>query len=63
MAENIGIWPSGYDQRTNIKLLDGCEEKFISSTVLRGYDFCKPGGHLGNVGLASKVGNFREGKA
>jgi len=29
----------------------GCGENSVPSTVVRGYDFCKPGGHLENVGL------------
>ncbi len=36
--------------------------KLCSLDGAKGYDLRKPGGHLGNVGLASKVGNFREGK-
>ncbi len=41
----------------------GCGEYSVPSTVGRGYYLRKPGGHLGNVGLASGVGNFREGKS
>ncbi len=29
----------------------GCGENSVPSTVVRGYDLCQPGGHLGNVGL------------
>ena len=41
----------------------GCGENSVPSTVVRGYYLRNPGGHLGNVGLASGVGNFREGKS
>ena len=57
-----GKWPSGHGQLTDIRLSDGCGEYSVLSTVVRGYDLRKPGGHLGIVGLASGVGNFREGK-
>ena len=29
---------------------DGCKGNTVPSTVVRGYDLRKPGGHLGNVG-------------
>ena len=36
----------------------GCGENSVLSTVVRGYDLCKPGGHLGIVG-STLVGAYR----
>ena len=33
----------------------GCEEISVPTTVVRGYDFRKTGGHLGNVGLTDVI--------
>ena len=36
---------------SKIRPSDGCKGDTVPSTVVRGYDLRKLGGHLGNVGL------------
>ena len=50
MAANLAKWPSNRGLISKIRPSDGCKEDTAPSTVVRGYDLCKPGGHLGNVG-------------
>ena len=51
MAANLAKWPSNRGLISKIRPSDGCKEDTAPSAVVRGYDLCKPGGHLGNVGL------------
>ena len=51
MAANLAKWPSNRGLISKIRPSDGCKGNTVPSTVVRGYDFRKPGGHLGNVGL------------
>ena len=48
--ENLGKWPSKRGRVFKIRLPVGCKGNTVPSTVVRGYDLRKPGGHLGNVG-------------
>ena len=50
MAANLAKWPSNRGLISKIRPSDGCKGNTVPSTVVRGYDLCKPGGHLGNVG-------------
>ena len=50
MAEKLGKWASNRGLISKIRPSDGCKGDTVPSTVVRGYDLCKPGGHLGNVG-------------
>ncbi len=50
MTENIGKWPSGHSKTETIRSSDGRGETSAPSTMVRGYDFYRPGGYLGNVG-------------
>ncbi len=50
MAEKLGKWASNRELISNIRPSDGCKGDTVPSTVVRGYDLCKPGGQLGNVG-------------
>ncbi len=56
MVENLGKWPSNRGLISNIRPSDGCKGDAVPSTVVRGYDLRKPGGHLGNVGLNVSIG-------
>ena len=51
MAANLAKWPSNRGLISKIRPSDGCKGNTVPSTVVRGYDLRKPGGHLGNVGL------------
>jgi hypothetical protein len=51
MTENMGKWPSGHSKTETIRSSDGCGETSVPSTMVRGYDFYRPGGYLGNPGL------------
>ena len=51
MAENLGKWASNRGLISKIRPSDGCKGDTVPSTVVRGYDLRKLGGHLGNVGL------------
>ena len=51
MAANLAKWPSNRGLIAKIRPSDGCKGDWVPSTVVRGYDFRKPGGHLGNVGI------------
>ena len=50
MAANLAKWPSNRGLISKIRPSDGCKGNTVPSTVVRGYDLRKPGGHLGNVG-------------
>ena len=50
MEENRGKWLSKRGPISNLSPSDGCGEHSVPSTVVRGYDRCKPGGYLGNIG-------------
>ena len=50
MAEYLVKWPSKRGPISEIRPSDGRGENSVPSTVVRGYDPRKPGGHLGNVG-------------
>ena len=50
MAANLAKWPSNRGLISKIRPSDGCKGDTVPSTVVRGYDLRKPGGHLGNVG-------------
>ena len=54
MAEKLGKWASNRGLISKIRPSDGCKEDTVPSTVVRGYDLCKPGGHLGNVGYIGR---------
>ena len=43
----MGLWTQ---ENRKIRPSAGCGENSVPSTVVRGYDLRKPGGHLGNVG-------------
>ncbi len=51
MAEKPGKWASNRGLISKIRPSDGCKGDTVPSTVVRGYDLRKPGGHLGNVGV------------
>ena len=55
MAANLAKWPSNRGLISKIRPSDGCKGNTVPSTVVRGYDLRKPGGHLGNVGLSTKL--------
>ncbi len=61
MTENMGKGPPDRGKPKNQSIGEP-REQLCSLNGGMGYDLRKPGGHLGNVGLASGVGNFREGK-
>ena len=48
--------PSNRGLISKIRPSDGCKGNTVPSTVVRGYDLRKPGGHLGNVGLVENPG-------
>ena len=50
MAANLAKWPSNRGLISKIRPSDGCKGNTVPSTVVRGDDLRKPGGHLGNVG-------------
>ncbi len=50
MAANLAKWPSNRGLISKLRPSDGCKETTVPSTVIRGYDLRKLGGHLGNVG-------------
>ncbi len=50
MARKMTEWPSKRGPIAKIMPSVGCGENSVPSTVVRGYDLRKPGGHLGNVG-------------
>ena len=57
MAANLAKWPSNRGLISKIRPSDGCKGNSdgckgntVPSTVVRGYDLRKLGGHLGNVG-------------
>ena len=54
MAANLGKWPSNRGLIPKIRPSDGCKGDTVPSTVVRGYDLRKPGGHLGNFGLGKQ---------
>ena len=56
MATNLAKWASNRGQISKIWPSDGCKGDTVPSTVERGYDLRKPGGHLGNVGLMIRHG-------
>ena len=58
MAANLAKWPSNRGLISKIRPSDGCKGNTIPSTVVRGYDLRKPGGHLGNVGLDNDSRTF-----
>ncbi len=60
MAEKLGKWTSNRGLISKIRPSDGCKGDTVPSTVARGYDLRKPGGHLGNVGpkVCSKTGQI-----
>ena len=43
-------------ENLHIRSPDGCEGNSVPSTVVRGYDFHKPGGYLGYVGSGVLLG-------
>ncbi len=49
MAANLAKWPSNRGLISKIRPSDGCKGNTVPSTVVRGYDLHKPGGHLGNI--------------
>ncbi len=51
MAANLAKWPSNRGLISKNQASDGCKGDTVPSTVVRGYDLRKPGGHLGNVGI------------
>ncbi len=55
MAANLAKWPSNRGLISKIGPSDGCKGDTVPSTVVRGYDLRKPGGHLGNVGLTGFI--------
>ena len=58
MAANLPKWPPNRGLISKIRPSDGCKGNTVPSTVVRGDDLRKPGGHLGNVGelrLLSRV--------
>ena len=61
MAEKLGKWASNRGLISKIRPSDGCKGDTVPSTVVRGYDLCKPGGHLGNVGLTAPAGRGPSG--
>lgn len=56
MAGNLAKWPSNRGLISKIRPSVGCKGNTVPSTVARGYDFRKPGGHLGNVGQERRSG-------
>jgi len=50
MAEKLAKWSSKRGLISKIRPSDGCRRDTVPSTVVRGYDLRKSGGHLGNVG-------------
>ena len=50
MAENMGKWPSGHGQLTNIRLADGCGGKTITTAAQ--FEYVRHGfeGSPGNIG-------------
>ena len=65
MSEWWKIWANGLPDtgKTKNQVIGWLWRKFCSLDDGTGYDFRDSGSHLGNVGLASGVGNFREGKS
>ncbi len=61
MAGKPGKWASNRGLISKIRPSDGCKGDTVPSTVVRGYDLRKPGGHLGNVGSIGQVGQFPTG--
>ena len=55
MAANLAKWPSNRGLISKIRPSDGCKGNTVTSTVVRGYDLRKPGGHLGNVGSTCRL--------
>ena len=53
MAENMGKWPSGHGQLTQISLSDGRGGKTVTAAAQFGYDRHGFEGYLGNVGSIS----------
>ena len=51
MAGKVTEWPSNRGLISKIRPSDGCKGDTVPSTVVRGYDLRKLGGHLGNVGI------------
>ncbi len=49
MAGKVTEWPSNRGPISKIWSSDGCKGNTVLSTVIRGYDLRKPGGHLGNI--------------
>ncbi len=56
MAGNLGKWSSKRGPISKIRPSDGCRRDAVPSTVVRGYDLRKLGGHLGNVGWMETAG-------
>ncbi len=50
MAAKLAKWRSNRGPISKIRPSDSCKGNTIPSTVVRGYDLRKLGGHLGNVG-------------
>ncbi len=55
MAENMGKWPSGHRKTKKSGHRLAAEKTLFPRRVVWGYDLCKPGGHLGNVGVVVEV--------
>ena len=53
MAEKLAKWSSKRGLISKIRPSDGCRRDTVPSTVVRGYDLRKLGGHLGNVDLSA----------
>ena len=50
MTENMGKWPSGHRKTEKSGHRLAAEKTLFPRRWYGGYDLCKPGGHLGNVG-------------
>ena len=62
MTKNRAKWAPEHGQTENIGPSDGCRGNVVLLVAGSKYDFRELGAYLGNVGLASGVANFREGK-
>ena len=56
MAANLAKWPSNRGLVSKIRPSDGCKGNTVPSTVVRGYDLRKPGGHLEVIWVMSVKG-------
>ena len=60
MAANLAKWPSNRGLISKIRPSDGCKGNTVPSTVVRGYDLRKPGGHLVVIWVMSDRYEFRD---